>query len=137
MTKTRVKGKTPQRQWAAVGRHPRSHSRSVGTDKAEGILATGDVLMVSDNDGKVCITLSVVIYGDANGDGKINSQDLRRIQRHILGVGDLEGHPLTAADVNRDGKVNSQDLRQAQRYILELTATLQPTATPDDSTTTS
>ena len=107
-----------------------------GTEKTEGILVTGDTLTVSDNDGKVCVTLSVVIYGDATGDGKINSQDLRRIQRHILGVAALEGHLLTAADVNRDGKVNSQDLRQAQRYILGLTTSLQPAATPSDSTTT-
>ena len=107
-----------------------------GKDKTEGIVATGDTVTVSDADGKVCITLPVVIYGDATGDGKVNSQDLRRIQRHILGVAALEGHPLTAADVNRDGKVNSQDLRQAQRYILELTASLQPAAQPNDSTTT-
>ena len=96
------------------------------TEKAEGILATGDILNVYDNDGTVCITLPVILYGDVNGDGKINSQDLRRAQRHILGVGAMEGHPLTAADVNRDGKVNSQDLRQTQRHILGLTTTLQP-----------
>lgn len=107
-----------------------------GKEKTEGIVATGDTLTVSDADGKVCITLPVVIYGDATGDGKVNSQDLRRIQRHILAVAALEGHPLTAADVNRDGKVNSQDLRQAQRYILGLTASLQPAAKPNDSTTT-
>ena len=107
-----------------------------GKEKAGGVIATGDTLTVSDADGNVCITLPVVIYGDATGDGKVNSQDLRRIQRHILGVAALEGHPLTAADVNRDGKVNSQDLRQAQRYILGLTATLQPAPQQGDSTTT-
>ena len=105
-----------------------------GTEKVEGTLATGDTLKVYDNDGKECITLAVVIYGDANGDGKINSQDLRRIQRHILGVGIIDGHDLTAADVNRDGKVNSQDLRQAQRYILGLTTTLQPAPTTGETT---
>ena len=107
-----------------------------GKEKTEGVIATGDTLTVSDADGKVCITLPVVIYGDATGDGKVNSQDLRRIQRHILGVAALEGHPLTAADVNRDGKVNSQDLRQAQRYILGLTTSLQPAPQQGDSTTT-
>ena len=105
-----------------------------GTAKAEGTIATGDILQVSDADGKVCITLPVVIYGDANGDGKINSQDLRRVQRHILGVGVIDGHYLTAADVNRDGKVNSQDLRQAQRYILGLTTSLQPTPATGETT---
>ena len=106
------------------------------TEKTEGTLATGDVVKVYDNDGKECISMVALIYGDANGDGKINSQDLRRIQRHILGVGVIDGHPLSAADINRDGKVNSQDLRQAQRYILGLTTSLQPVV-PTDSTTTS
>jgi hypothetical protein len=109
-------------------------SAADGTAKAEGTIATGDILQVSDADGKVCITLPVVIYGDANGDGKINSQDLRRVQRHILGVGVIDGHHLTAADVNRDGKVNSQDLRQAQRYILGLTASLQPAPVAGETT---
>ena len=96
------------------------------TEKTEGIITTGDSVKIYDNDGKECIAAAIVIYGDVNGDGKINSQDLRRAQRHILGVAAIEGHTLTAADVNRDGKVNSQDLRQTQRHILGLTDTLQP-----------
>lgn len=105
-----------------------------GAAKAEGTIATGDTLKVYDNDGNECISLPVVIYGDANGDGKINSQDLRQAQRYILGVGVIDGHYLTAADVNRDGKVNSQDLRQAQRYILGLTTSLQPTPATGETT---
>ncbi len=104
------------------------------TEKAEGVIATGDVIKVYDNDGKECQSIPVVIYGDANGDGKINSQDLRQAQRYILGVGVIDGHYLTAADVNRDGKVNSQDLRQAQRYILGLTTSLQPAPAAGETT---
>ena len=99
-----------------------------GKEKKEGIVATGDLLKVLDSKGKVHSTHAVILYGDANGDGKINSQDLRRIQRHILGVATIKSHTLTAADVNMDGKVNSQDLRRTQRYILKLLKTLQPDA---------
>ena len=104
------------------------------TEKTEGILVTGDILTVYDNDGKACINLPVLIYGDVNSDGKITSQDLRRIQRHILGTAPVEGIILTVADVNGDGKITSQDLRQAQRFILGLTPSVQPTPTTDTPT---
>ena len=102
-----------------------------GAEKVQGILATGDTLKVYDNDGKECIALTVLIYGDVNGDGKITSQDLRRIQRHILGTAPMEGTMLIVGDVNRDGKISSQDLRQAQRFILGLTASVQPAPTAE------
>jgi len=97
-----------------------------GKEKKEGVVATGDVVRVYDKAKKLAASHAVVIYGDINGDGKINSQDLRRAQRHILGVAKVKGHSLTAADVNMDGKVNSQDLRRAQRHILKILKTLQP-----------
>lgn len=99
-----------------------------GKQKKEGTVATGDVVRVYDKEKKLSASHAVVIYGDINGDGKINSQDLRRAQRHILGVAKVKGHFLTAADVNMDGKVNSQDLRRAQRHILKILKTLQPDA---------
>jgi len=91
---------------------------SDGKQKASGAVATGDILQLRTTAGAAYKNYPVVIRGDVNGDGKINSQDLRRAQRHILAVAKLEGYYLTAADANEDGKVNSQDLRRAQRYIL-------------------
>ncbi len=98
----------------------------LGTDnqpKADGFVATGDILQLKVGN-TVYKTYPVIITGDANGDGKITSQDLRRIQRHILGAAPISGHPLTAADANADGAVTSQDLRRIQRYILGLLNTL-------------
>lgn len=95
------------------------------TEKAEGILTTGDILTVYDNDGAACITLPVLIYGDVNGDGKISTIDLRIIQKHILETAPIEGMALTAADVNGDGKASTIDLRMIRKYILELIETLQ------------
>jgi len=99
---------------------------AAGSKKTDGTVATGDILRVYDNDKKLTASYPVVIYGDVNGDGKVNSVDLRRAQRHILGVIKVEGYFLSAADANRDGKVNSVDLRRAQRYILGLLKDLQP-----------
>ncbi len=97
-----------------------------GKEKKDGLVATGDVVRVYDSAKALSASYPVIIYGDVNGDGKINSQDLRRTQRHILGVAKVTGHALTAADVNMDGKVNSQDLRRTQRHILNILKTLQP-----------
>ena len=97
-----------------------------GKEKKEGVVATGDVVRVYDSAKKLSASHAVVIYGDVNSDGKVNSQDLRRVQRHILGVAKVKSHPLTAADANMDGKVNSQDLRRIQRHILKILKTLQP-----------
>ena len=94
--------------------------------KADGTVATGDILRLYDKENKLVASYPVVIYGDVNGDGKVNSVDLRRAQRYILGVIKMEGYFLTAADANRDGKVNSVDLRRAQRYILGILKDIQP-----------
>lgn len=97
-----------------------------GKKKTEGAVATGDILRLYDKNNKLTVSHPVVIYGDVNGDGKVNSVDLRRAQRHILGVIKVQGYFLTAADANRDGKVNSVDLRRAQRYILGILKDIQP-----------
>ena len=95
-----------------------------GKQKTSGNIATGDILRLY-NGTTLHASYPVVIYGDSNGDGKINSQDLRKAQRHILNVQSIDSYFLTAADVNKDGKLNSQDLRQVQRHVLGITATLQ------------
>ena len=97
---------------------------SSGKQKTDGIAATGDILEIRTNKGALHKSYPVVIRGDVNGDGKVNSQDLRRAQRHILGVAKAEGYFLTAADANGDGTVNSQDLRRTQRFILGILTSL-------------
>lgn len=96
-----------------------------GKEKAEGTIATGDTLKVADKDGKVCITLPILIYGDVNGDGKISTIDLRIIRKHLLDVTPITGLSLAAADVNGDGKPSTIDLRMMRKYILGLTTSLQ------------
>ncbi|MBR5524268.1 MAG: SH3 domain-containing protein [Clostridia bacterium] len=104
-----------------------------GKAKAEGTLVTGDILRLYSG-AILCVSYPIVIYGDVNGDGTINSQDLRRAQRHILGLDTLKGYALTAADTNMDGKLTSQDLRKSQRFILGITDSLQPTPTTTTTT---
>ena len=95
-----------------------------GKEKTSGAVGTGDILQLFSGD-KQTASYAVVIYGDVNGDGLVNSMDLRVGQKHILRIGEITGYYLTAADSNRDGTLNSMDLRTTQKFILKLTKTLQ------------
>lgn len=95
------------------------------TEKADGTVATGDILLIYDNDGNLHKSVPVLIYGDVNADGKISTIDLRMICKHILETAPIEGLFLTAGDVNADGKTSTIDLRMIRKYILELVDTLQ------------
>ena len=64
---------------------------------------------------------SIILYGDANGDGKINSVDLLVLQRHILEIEPIETIFRKATNINKNGKKpSSVDLLLIQRHILGL-----------------
>ena len=52
---------------------------------------------------------STVVYGDVNGDGKINSGDAALTYAYVNGKIKFKEGQLKAADVNGDGKINSGD----------------------------
>lgn len=64
---------------------------------------------------------TVVLYGDVNGDGKINSVDLLVLQRHILEIQTIDEIFQKAGNINKNGrKPTSVDLLLIQRHILGL-----------------
>ncbi len=84
--------------------------------KNEGILATGDKISIKTETGTEIIT--VVIYGDTSGDGKIDALDLLQVQKQILGTYNLTSVYSTAGDTSKDGKIDALDLLQVQKNIL-------------------
>ena len=58
------------------------------------------------------------VRGDTNGDGRLNILDVLNAQRHILGLGTLDGAGAAAADVNGNGKVDIMDVLLMQKDIL-------------------
>ena len=63
----------------------------------------------------------IILYGDTNGDGKIDSVDLLVLQRHILEIEPIKEIYKIASNVRKNGKEPSSiDLLLIQQHILEL-----------------
>ena len=85
------------------------------------LVGTGAKIKILDNNNQIVIEYQVLLYGDINGDGKINSVDLLVLQRHILEIEKLEEIYQKAGNINKNGKQpTSVDLLLIQRHILEL-----------------
>lgn len=80
------------------------------------IVGTGTTVEVTLGDKTTKYT--IVIYGDASGDGKINALDLLKVQKHILGISKLDGAFSVAGDPSKDNKINALDLLKIQKNIL-------------------
>jgi len=88
------------------------------TDPAH-VLATGDRVQILNAAASPVYEYSVLIYGDANGDGKISSSDLTLICRHVLKQSSLAGAAILSSDANHDGKISSSDLTIICRHVLK------------------
>ncbi len=72
-------------------------------------------------DGNILRQYVILLYGDVNGDGLINSIDLLLLQRHVLQIEELKGIYKKAGNIAKDGnKLTAIDLLIIQRHILEI-----------------
>lgn len=86
----------------------------------DNLVGTGSKIRLKENE-VIVKEYEIILYGDANGDGKINSTDLLVIQRYILELEQLEEIYQKASNIRKNGKQpNSVDLLLIQRHILEL-----------------
>lgn len=84
------------------------------------IVGTGTKIQVKEN-GVVLREYTIILYGDVNGDGRINSVDLLVLQRHILEIQPIDDIYKKAANIRKNGKKpTSVDLLLIQRHILGL-----------------
>lgn len=65
--------------------------------------------------------LSDKLYGDVNGDGKVNIKDATDIQRAAASIIELTDVQNVVADVNGDSKVNIKDATGIQKFAASLT----------------
>lgn len=84
------------------------------------IVGTGSKIQIKE-DEKILRQYNILLYGDVNGDGKINSIDLLVLQRHILEIEPIQEIFKKASNINKNGKKpTSVDLLLIQRHILGL-----------------
>lgn len=77
---------------------------------ATGDVRTGYFVRITYEQDTTFFDLPIVIFGDLNGDGKIDESDAFALQSHLLHDTLLTGARLSAADSNHDGNVNAGDL---------------------------
>ena len=82
------------------------------------LAATGDVLKIEDENGKVYCSYTVIVRGDASGDGRVNITDMLLIRAHITAQKSLEDAFWQAGDVSGDGNVTILDFLQVKAAIL-------------------
>ena len=86
-----------------------------GNIKETGNIGTGDKVNITSG---VTETLTVLIYGDTDGDGEISAVDYVRIKNSIMGSINIDGISKKAADVNLDNSVDAVDYVNIKNYIM-------------------
>jgi len=79
------------------------------------VVSTGDTFEADGTE------YTVIIYGDVNKDGRVNSQDALLVEEYSTELTTLDTIQLEAADVVNDGKVNSLDSLRIKEFSAELT----------------
>ena len=74
----------------------------------ETTFATGDKIIVKSVDDEK--DFEVLIYGDINGDGKIDKLDALAILREYYNYTSYDGVYKVASDINKDGKIDKLDV---------------------------
>ncbi len=92
-----------------------------GKTVTSGVVGTGAKLsLFYKEETESTLDYYLLIYGDASGDGLVNSHDTMAVYRYILGLTQPSDLVKQAMDVNKDSLVNSHDMMGIYRHILEL-----------------
>ena len=81
-------------------------------------VGTGTKLVLMEGT-EVVTEITVVIAGDTNGDGKVDTADYMALQQQVAGDGTLEGAYVEAADYNGDGVVNAIDYLLVKYLVVQ------------------
>ncbi|RLG31447.1 hypothetical protein DRN98_06560, partial [Methanosarcinales archaeon] len=65
-------------------------------------------------------SFTVLLKGDANGDGRIDMADCMYLAKNILGISGFEQIVEAAVDVNGDGEIDMADCMYLAKHILDI-----------------
>ena len=89
-------------------------------------MGSGSKIRLIDDAGAVRAQYEVVLYGDVNGDGNIDSIDLLILLRHVLEIETIGGVFYRAGNTLKNGMApSSVDLMVLIRHILEIESIVQ------------
>ena len=82
------------------------------------IVAAALCLLLTATLGILSVSAGGIVYGDADGNGKVNNRDLGLLQLY-LNDGDLtdKAFVLAACDLDGNGKINNRDLGLLQKQL--------------------
>lgn len=81
------------------------------------VLGTNDIITVqSGTDSK---SFRVVIYGDINGDGKIDAIDYVKLYKYMMESTNISGSYRIASDINKDGNIDAIDYVKIYKHIMD------------------
>ena len=83
-------------------------------------VGTGMSIKLYDGD-EIVEQQTILIYGDADGDGAITALDMQEIKRHILAKKTLTDVYFTAGNVDKDEAITVMDMQAIKRHILAKT----------------
>ena len=63
-------------------------------------------------------SLTIVVTGDVNGDGRITITDVVKLQNYVASAGSLQEAAMKAADINGDGRITITDVVQAAQVTV-------------------
>jgi hypothetical protein len=79
--------------------------------------ATGGTITLTVN-GVVTDSLTILIMGDVNGDGRMDTTDYQRIKSYLLSTFTLSGVYFTASDMDANGRVDTTDMLRIKTKFL-------------------
>lgn len=89
-----------------------------GTEiSGETLVGTGTQIKLIEG-STILDTITVVITGDMNCDGKVNNRDVAMGTRYLVDKESFGLAQVTAFDVNGDGKTNNRDASMLSRYLV-------------------
>ena len=76
--------------------------------------------LVVGNDEITGLEYKIHLYGDIDGNGKLNVMDYSKVLRHVKKTQSLEVYELLCADVDENGKVNVMDYTAILRHVKKI-----------------